>query len=614
MGGVLEVGKIVTAVWLHRNWKTSPFLIKSYLSFATITLMAITSMGIFGFLSKAHIEHQTITDKAIASAQVIQNKIDREKDFVLRQQEHISDLQDSSDKKTSNSRIDIDSENQKIRDITEQMNKDILFEQNRISEQNEKLLKLNTEIQELESSKSGIFSNKKKKIEELKETQKQPRAYISENISKYNQNIDRFRETASQKTKAIEDKITSFRTQSDQKDTSTQPQIDTHTRNISEAHGRIDALETEKIGFSDSARQLEAEVGPVKYVAEAIADFTGKEFNISQAVRIVIIILVLVFDPLAILLVIAANISIEKYFPHSAKSKKTTINIDRLIKEQSQLEESVNQLNKDIEEKNIEHENISSKIELDTKNQKSSNAEIKKLTIEAEAKQKTLLEDNKNIEEEIAKNQLLLESINKKASEISNEVEKISDDNELKKIKLEKDAESLKIKQQAIEVAAAINKDKEIKLSEKIKNKEEILEHLESEKKKYLQEKISLESQNSTLQKSIETQKKLLTELQKSYKTAVKSNDLKGVFDHYSIDETTKTLEDGQEIVTIKDKKGRVHQFIMPAKLAKDSRVSLYSIVKDFMNITDEDDLAHEFEIIKTKYYRNIFPQYNFLT
>ena len=69
-----------------------------------------------------------------------------------------------------------------------------------------------------------------------------------------------------------------------------------------------------KIGFSDSARQLEAEVGPVKYVAEAIADFTGKEFNISQAVRIVIIILVLVFDPLAILLVIAANISIMKNF------------------------------------------------------------------------------------------------------------------------------------------------------------------------------------------------------------------------------------------------------------------------------------------------------------
>ena len=59
MGGVLEVGKIVTAIWLHRNWKSSPLLIKSYLSFATLTLMAITSMGIFGFLSKAHIEHQT---------------------------------------------------------------------------------------------------------------------------------------------------------------------------------------------------------------------------------------------------------------------------------------------------------------------------------------------------------------------------------------------------------------------------------------------------------------------------------------------------------------------------------------------------------------------------
>ena len=114
MGGVLEVGKIVTAVWLHRNWKTAPFLIKGYLSFATLTLMAITSMGIFGFLSKAHIEHQTTTEKAVAAAQVIQNKIDRENDFVKRQQAYISDLQARSAEKSSSSRLDIDSENQKI--------------------------------------------------------------------------------------------------------------------------------------------------------------------------------------------------------------------------------------------------------------------------------------------------------------------------------------------------------------------------------------------------------------------------------------------------------------------------------------------------------------------
>jgi hypothetical protein len=56
MGSVLEASKLVTTSWLYRNWKTCPLLLKSYLTFAVVILMMITSMGIFGFLSKAHID------------------------------------------------------------------------------------------------------------------------------------------------------------------------------------------------------------------------------------------------------------------------------------------------------------------------------------------------------------------------------------------------------------------------------------------------------------------------------------------------------------------------------------------------------------------------------
>jgi len=56
MGSVLEMSKLVTASWLYRNWKECPFLLKSYLTFSVVVLMIITSMGIFGFLSKAHID------------------------------------------------------------------------------------------------------------------------------------------------------------------------------------------------------------------------------------------------------------------------------------------------------------------------------------------------------------------------------------------------------------------------------------------------------------------------------------------------------------------------------------------------------------------------------
>jgi len=56
MGSVLELSKLVTASWLYRNWKTCPLLLKTYLTSAVLILMLITSMGIFGFLSKAHID------------------------------------------------------------------------------------------------------------------------------------------------------------------------------------------------------------------------------------------------------------------------------------------------------------------------------------------------------------------------------------------------------------------------------------------------------------------------------------------------------------------------------------------------------------------------------
>ena len=65
MGVVLEVSKLVATVWLKMNWKRAPFLIKSYLFLAIVVLMFITSMGIFGFLSKAHIEQTTAGQESV---------------------------------------------------------------------------------------------------------------------------------------------------------------------------------------------------------------------------------------------------------------------------------------------------------------------------------------------------------------------------------------------------------------------------------------------------------------------------------------------------------------------------------------------------------------------
>ena len=79
MGTVLEIGKLVTASWLYRNWRHTPFLVKTYLSASVIVLMFITSMGIFGFLSKAHIE-QTVSMNTgtVDQIKIVKNKIDYE--------------------------------------------------------------------------------------------------------------------------------------------------------------------------------------------------------------------------------------------------------------------------------------------------------------------------------------------------------------------------------------------------------------------------------------------------------------------------------------------------------------------------------------------------------
>ena len=77
MGGVLEIGKLVTAVWLHKYWKQAAWWLRTYLGVAVFVLMLITSMGIFGFLSKAHIEQTSAGEESVAQVTQIENEIVR---------------------------------------------------------------------------------------------------------------------------------------------------------------------------------------------------------------------------------------------------------------------------------------------------------------------------------------------------------------------------------------------------------------------------------------------------------------------------------------------------------------------------------------------------------
>ena len=77
MAVALEVGKLVSASWVYRNWKRAPFFLKSYLTGAVIILMLITSMGIFGYLSKAHLEQAANSEENTARIERIVQDISR---------------------------------------------------------------------------------------------------------------------------------------------------------------------------------------------------------------------------------------------------------------------------------------------------------------------------------------------------------------------------------------------------------------------------------------------------------------------------------------------------------------------------------------------------------
>lgn len=126
MGSVLEASKLVTTSWLYRNWKTCPLLLKSYLSFAVIVLMLITSMGIFGFLSKAHIDStmdagvNTIEVKTL----VQQEKIVKERlDYLLARAKDPSTASNRLDKQIQDTQKELSEINKKKLPLLKENNK-----------------------------------------------------------------------------------------------------------------------------------------------------------------------------------------------------------------------------------------------------------------------------------------------------------------------------------------------------------------------------------------------------------------------------------------------------------------------------------------------------------
>ena len=114
MGGVLEVGKLVTAVWLHRYWQKSAWWLKTYLSISVVVLMFITSMGIFGFLSKAHIEQTSAANEQVAQLERMEDEIVRQQDIIARAEARIVKGEADADNQDVGIQDKIDAEQARI--------------------------------------------------------------------------------------------------------------------------------------------------------------------------------------------------------------------------------------------------------------------------------------------------------------------------------------------------------------------------------------------------------------------------------------------------------------------------------------------------------------------
>jgi len=351
MGGVLEVGKLITASWLYRNWKFTPFMLKTYLTTAVIILSLITSMGIFGFLSKAHLEQNLASDTLIQRIQILEDKIESEKMSIERQNLVINRAEKAINRDTGTASGDIEVQQSIIADANEKLKTLLAVETNTIRDLNDRLnttvKDLNDRLKTLDKNVSDVltsnkqFFNEERAAAELKASQKEEREQIAVKVAEAQETIaikiaeaeKRIAELKTDHKQEIakaQEIIANMRTGSQDNKGQFTKEIENAEKKIFDSQGNIDLYIVEKQPLEKEMLTLEAEIGPVKYIAALAVDWgITDQVETSKAVRWVILLLIVVFDPLAVLLLIAANQSLMRRFPPEAPKPQEIVDLEK---------------------------------------------------------------------------------------------------------------------------------------------------------------------------------------------------------------------------------------------------------------------------------------------
>ena len=226
MGVVLEIGKLVAAAWVYQNWKETNVLLKSYLVSAIVVLMLITSMGIYGFLSKSHIDAGINTTEISVKLERLDNRIDSEQRQIDRAEKTLKQLDDR-----------------------------------------------------LEKMNEGWFITRGIQQREKEQEERQQLNNI-----------------------------------------------------IKKSESEIDKLLDKKSEYQLEVKNFEVEVGPIKYIAALVYGDEAKNY-LDNTVRYVILLLIFVFDPLAVLLLISANQSYRKELEiNPPEEKGLPVNVGKTVR------------------------------------------------------------------------------------------------------------------------------------------------------------------------------------------------------------------------------------------------------------------------------------------
>ena len=347
MGGVLEIGKLVTAVWLHKHWKQATWWLKTYLSTAVLVLMLITSMGIFGFLSKAHIEQTSATDESVAQIERLDGEIARQLSIVGRAENKIRELEGKTFNNDTQIQEQIDKEQERIDNAYDRI-QPAIDEQNQIIQDQTNLYtsQIETLDRDFEQIQAWINEGTKEAIKRVQgmvgtspdgswgfltsnavdNWREENRAKHAELIQKIEdiatdnlaiqnarQEIARLRQVAEDQIAESNRLINRLRERLGTGVEDVDALIDEQFERVRAANDEIEILTDQKFEIEAEYRKLEAEVGPIKYIAEFIYGEQADQTLLEAAVRWVIIIIIFVFDPLAVLLLIASQYTFNWY-------------------------------------------------------------------------------------------------------------------------------------------------------------------------------------------------------------------------------------------------------------------------------------------------------------